>query len=69
MLQSEENPVRLVSDEMDGTIYLDVIFNPADMDAMRFGEMIEAQHQTPGFRLLVGARLDGVNLNAEEETP
>ena len=44
--------MRVICDEMEGTIYMDVILSATDFDAIRFGEMVEAQHQTPGFHMV-----------------
>ncbi len=61
--------MRVICDEMEGTIYMDVILSATDFDAIRFGEMVEAQHQTPGFHLFVGVRLNGVSSHGQEKTP
>lgn len=61
--------MRLICETLDDTLFVDVILNSDELDCMRFGEMIEAQQKTLGFKIMVGARMNGRSNYGQEEAP
>lgn len=50
--------MRLVVEEIDGPIYIDVVISPEELEKMRFGEMIDTSMIASGYRFYVGVRMD-----------
>jgi len=50
--------MELVLDEVDGSMYGDIVLTFREFDAMRMGEMIMCEYTFEGKKYYIGARLD-----------
>ena len=49
--------MKIVSDNIDGEVYVDVLFSSEEVEEILLGEMVSGNHRMEGKRFYIGARL------------